>query len=280
MPNFADDMRARRLYGYPQSFLQQVMNKYGGPQMQEKHLLELLNFFKGYRSYYMESASAHTDSACYHKRIARTAAYLASVVDELAATWDARTQPHNHLPAPWSMDLHGSVDVKAFYVVRPRFNQQRLYNGKYGAHVLKYQFIVDNRATPIDVRGPIDQGQSRFLADNAYVGIGLDKLVCPFKHGSLYDSINGKKRRRTIAFTAFERDFNRVHRKWRSRVEHYLGFLVRFSIFGNRYCGRSPLINPLHRHAVKIITHLDALYLSQNPLNQLPTHDWFPMDFD
>eukprot|EP00727_Mastigamoeba_balamuthi_P012556 m51a1_g7923 hypothetical protein (3755) ;mRNA; r:9186-34133 len=138
----------------------------------------------------MESASAHMDSACYHKCIARTVAYLVSIVDELAATWDARTQPRNHLSAPWSMDLHGSVDVKAFYVVRPRFSQQHLYNGKYGSHVLKYQFIVDNRATPIDVH-----------ADNAYVGIGLDKLVCPFKHGSLYDSINGKKHR---AWTASE----------------------------------------------------------------------------
>ena len=74
---------------------------------------------------------------------------------------------------------------------------------------MKIQIIVDNRGVPIDVRG-IFRGTkhdisiwrqsgldgnlegSRFLADNAYVGISNEILLMPFKHASLYDSVNGQ----------------------------------------------------------------------------------------
>ena len=96
------------------------------------------------------------------------------------AIWAKRDQAHNRLPAPWADDIHGSVDVKAILVRRPRWHQSRLYNGKYKHHVVKIQAVVDNRGVPIDIRGlfkgrrhdvrlwrrtrrAIGRGRSRFL---------------------------------------------------------------------------------------------------------------------
>ena len=224
--------------------------------------------------------------------------------------WKRRKKLDNRLPFPWARDIHGSVDTKAIYVRRPRYHQHLLYNGKYGSHVIKIQVIVDNHGVPMDVRGPfvgrrhdvviwrssrplIARNGSRFLgtfqlflefdltasvlaADNGYVGVPDCILVTPFKHGSLYDSIDGRRRHHVLQFTDFERDFNVAHRRWRSRVEHYFSFMSRFSILGSRFRGHRPMVNGLLISALKIITHLDAWYLSTRPLNRIPSVAWFP----
>ncbi len=98
----------------------------------------------------------------------------------------------------------------------------------------------------------------------------------PFKHGSVYDSVNGQRRRVALPFSQAEREFNRAMRRWRSRVEHYIGYMSRFRILGGKFRGRDPLHNPMFLAAIKIITHLDAGWLRRNPLKPLPLVSWFP----
>lgn len=184
------------------------------------------------------------------------------------------------------------MDVKAIFISRPEKNQKKFYNGKYKAHIVKIQVVVNNKGIPMDIRGlypgtkhditiwkhsALDLEGSRLFADNAYVGVPNSVLLTPFKHASLYDSINGKRRKTSLRFTRFERQWNRVHRRWRSRVEHYIGFLSRFRIVGSKFRGKRIMESDLLPSAIKILSNLDAWYLSEHSFRPIPSVAWFPV---
>jgi len=235
-------------------------------------LYQLLNFYRHYPtarafiSLYGASAKAY---GRYLSKIYLYEEHLSSVIDEIHHAWTNRLQSHNHLPHQFSSNVTGCLDTFPVYVVRPLNShwQRCMYNGKYGGHVAKVQVICDHRGSVIWWSGPHIGTMhdlrlyreypppllpnEQILADKAYVG-GGPHLIAPFK----------KKRGR---ISHEKRAFNKVHRWYRSTVEHSIGFIKRFRILNGMYRGRLSQSQIHLERALKIIIHLCSYDNQQNP---------------
>lgn len=140
-----------------------IFYKYCGeetPIPLQQHLYYLFCFFKAYP---IKRAIFNYQSARLHERdgrslatLKRRAAYLASRVDEIAPLWRARHELSNRLPLFFANGVSGSIDSFPIRVSRPsNFLWQRsLYNGKYKAHTVKVQAIVNHSGCIIWYSGP------------------------------------------------------------------------------------------------------------------------------
>ena len=203
---------------------------------------------------------------------------------DLGLFLNIRFSAANHLPPPWSPLIRGSVDVIAIQI--PRLHPQSLfYNGKYKAHVAKFQVFVDCTGCPIwysgphygvlhDVRifkqmHPHFVGPEKYLGDLAYVGkypvhlmrhlvTGLCWFFSSLFHIQLTTAISkGVKRvSKHIPLPHWAMIYNKHLRKWRSRVEHFFGKMRTFNIIKlSRHQNLRHLRNAFH-----ILIHLYSMF--------------------
>jgi hypothetical protein len=98
------------------------------------------------------------------------------------------------------------------------------------------------------------EAKEQLLADKAYFGA----------HGQRLGIISPHKKPARGVLSRRQQAFNTIHRWYRSRIEHAIGFVKRFSILSNRYCGRiSNLDHSFIAKALKVIVHLNYLYTSK-----------------
>jgi hypothetical protein len=251
-------------------------------------LYQLLYFYRHYptaRSFLVAyGCSARAYSRYLHK-IYKYEQHLSSVINEIRHAWTNRLDGHNHLPHVFGPDVTGSIDTFPVYVVRPVDThwQRCLYNGKYGGHVAKVQVVSDHRGSVIWWSGPhcgtihdltlFRQNpppllpNEQLLADKAYVGGGAH-LIAPYK-----------KRNHRLA--PLKTAFNKVHRWYRSTVEHSIGFIKRFYILSGMFRGHLTQSQVHLQRALTIIIHLCSYDNQQKPhRSHFPLYDSVDDDDD
>lgn len=267
--------------GFPHDVLEEIYEKYCGfttPIKTRKALAKCLEWFKNYNTFRYSAASKGNSSyRGVQSMIKNCIDHLFNTVNELEDAFlsrnDERSKIHSEIPVIAASTL--SVDTFPIYINRPSNDQSHFYNGKYKSHILKVQVFVDNRGNIVHYSGPHIGCQhdirlfyqfrptlpsdERILADKAYCG----------RLASSYGIIAPVKNRAGRELTESERAFNTVQRFYRSRVEHAIGFLKRFSILSHRYRGRVvgeryPLISKI----LKILIHLNYMYTKKYPLRQ------------
>ena len=267
--------------GFPIDVLEDIYEKYCGfetPIKTRKFLVSCLEWFKNYNTFRYTSASKGNSSfSCQHSRFTSAINHLFYNVNELDEALVSRNDNRNRIPSevPQVAAATLSVDTFPIYINRPSRDQSLYFNGKYKAHILKVQVFVDNRGSICHYSGPHVGSQhdvglfyryrptlpenEKILADKAYCGRVARSMgiVAPIKN------------RRNSNLTGEEQAFNSIQRFYRSRVEHAIGFLKRFSILSHRYRGRVvgeryPLISKI----LKILIHLNYMYTKKYPLRQ------------
>jgi hypothetical protein len=139
--------------------------------------------------------------------------------------------------------------------------------------VLKVQAICDHLGNIIWYSGPHRgtthdlslyaddhpnlEAQEQLLADKAYYGARGSNLGLVTPH---------KKPVRSV-LTRRQLAYNTVHRWYRSRIEHAIGFLKRFAILSNQYRGRitTPTVSFIAK-ALKVIIHLNYMYTKKHQM--------------
>ena len=94
------------------------------------------------------------------------------------------------------------------------------------------------------------------LGDKAYVD---KRLYLTF---SLHLSIKKLPKKQ---LTSEEYAYNRIHAWYRASIEHIFGFMKRFKIISTVFRGRVSNTHTLLADAVKIIAHVSAMYLMDQP---------------
>ena len=103
------------------------------------------------------------------------------------------------------------------------------------------------------VSPPLEKGEC-IMGDKAYCSADLeDELVAPIK----------KPRKGQL--TQDETDYNAEHGWYRSSIEHCFGYMKRFKILSGVFRGNVSDSETLLADAVKIITHVDAAFISLFP---------------
>jgi hypothetical protein len=117
--------------------------RYCGRRTPIKTFDSLYNLFMYFKLYPITRAFHatfhHYRQGWFLSQLHHHASYLASVIDELSSTWNARAFACNRLPQPFDVGVVGCIDTFPIYVSRPRNAawQSHLYNGKYKGHVVK-----------------------------------------------------------------------------------------------------------------------------------------------
>lgn len=282
MSNWDFLLNAREQTGFSTDVLEDIFIKYGGmetPIKTRKSLSRFLEFCKGYSTYRMFTFTREKRSfrsVC--TKIKRILNYLYVVVNELEVAFLNRLSSQNSVNIGISSINQSTLIVDTFpiYINRPSRHQNLFYNGKYKGHVLKVQVFCDHQANIIFFSGPhlgcthdvqifydnhpLISVDEKILADKAYCGNRAKNMgiVAPHKKSINYD------------FTTEESNFNAIHGFYRSRVEHSIGYLKRFSILSQRYRGRVvgqsyPDISKF----VKVLIHLNYMQTRKYPIRRI-----------
>jgi hypothetical protein len=265
--------------GFTAEILEDIFLKYCGrstPIKNRKHLAVFLEWCMCYRTVRSSASSRGLKSyRNVHVAVRKAIDYLFKVVNELEYAFLSRLDVDNAIHTAFENMNRSTCLLDSFpiYINRPSRNQGLFYNGKYKRHILKVQALVDHRGNLIWFSGPhvgcqhdvslfyehhpvLMPGET-ILADKAYVGARAAALgvLAPIKS------------RRSGPLSAQERDFNGIHTRHRSRVEHAFGYLKRFGIMSNRYRGR--VIGESHPNickVTKILIHLNYMRTRKYPL--------------
>jgi len=114
------------------------------------------------------------------------------------------------------------------------------------------------------VSPPLEKGEC-IMGDKAYCSVDLeDQLVAPIK----------KPRKGQL--TQDETDYNAEHGWYRASIEHCFGYMKRFKILSGIFRGNVSDSETLLADAVKIITHVDAAFISLFPHRHFSTEANIP----
>ena len=282
MSNWNFLLNSKEQTGFSVDILEEIFLKYGGfetPIKTRKSLATFLEYCKGYGTYrmftYIRQRKSFRGTFTKIKKILN---YLFTKVDELQEGFINRLSPQNTVNIGIE-EIDSSkliVDTFPIYINRPSEDQNLFYNGKYKGHVLKVQVFCDHRANIIFFSGPhigcthdakifyenypVLPVQEKILADKAYCGNRAKNMgiITPFKK-----PINSD-------YSTEQRKFNEIHAFYRSRVEHSIGYLKRFSILSQRYRGR--ILNqryPLISKFVKVLIHLNYIQTRKYPIRKV-----------
>ena len=275
-------LNSREQTGFSVDILEIIFSKYGGidtPIKTRKSLSQFLEFCKSYGTY---RAFTYTRQKHFFRStfttIKRILNYLFVVVDELDNAYLNRFSSLNSVNIGINAIDNSTLIVDTFpiYISRPSSDQNLFYNGKYKGHVLKVQVFCDHQANIVFYSGPhlgcthdvqifYDNHSSitvneKILADKAYCGNRAKQMgiIAPHKR-----TINN-------GFSAEQSDFNAIHGFYRSRMEHAIGYLKRFSILSQRYRGRiigqsCPNISKF----VKVLIHLNYMQTYKYPIRHI-----------
>ena len=282
MSNWEFLLNPREQTGFCSDVLEDIFIKYGGqntPIRTRQALSNFLEFCKGYGTYRMFTFTRQRRSfRSTFTKIKRILNYLFAVVDELGNAYLNRLSSMNIVNIGIDAIDRSSLIVDTFpiYINRPSENQNLFYNGKYKGHVLKVQVFCDHQANIVFYSGPhlgcthdvqifydnhpliaIDE---KILADKAYYGNRAKQMgiVAPHKR-----TINND-------FSTEQSEFNAIHGFYRSRVEHSIGYLKRFSILSQKYRGR--IIGQQYPNIskfIKVLIHLNYMQTKRYPIRRV-----------